>query len=81
MPATVFEGAQCGISSRLVSSSLFHHMNPGLTEYWQIQGRQKVSYAQRVEMDLFHVKNWLLLLDLKILVKTPIRVLRGEGPH
>jgi lipopolysaccharide/colanic/teichoic acid biosynthesis glycosyltransferase len=60
---------------------IFHRVRPGLTGYWQVQGRQDLSYAQRVEMDLFYVKNWSLLLDLKILVKTPIRVVRGRGAY
>lgn len=60
---------------------VFQRMKPGLTGYWQVHGRQKVSYAQRVEMDLFYAKNWPLLLDIKILLKTPIQVLRGEGAN
>jgi lipopolysaccharide/colanic/teichoic acid biosynthesis glycosyltransferase len=63
------------------ADQVFGQMKPGLTGYWQIHGRQTVSYAQRVEMDLFYVNNWSLLLDLKILLKTPIRVLWGEGAH
>ncbi len=59
---------------------VFRQMKPGLTGYWQIHGRQRVPYAQRVEMDLFYVKNRSLWPDLKILI-TPIRVLRGEGAH
>jgi lipopolysaccharide/colanic/teichoic acid biosynthesis glycosyltransferase len=60
---------------------IFQCVRPGLTGYWQIQGRQEVSYAQRVEMDLFYVTHWSLLLDLKILFKTPIRVVRGRGAY
>lgn len=58
---------------------VFNIMKPGLTGYWQTEGRQDVSYAERIEMDLFYVKNWSLLFDLKILIKTPMRVLRGAG--
>jgi lipopolysaccharide/colanic/teichoic acid biosynthesis glycosyltransferase len=60
---------------------IFNVQKPGLTGYWQTQGRQEVSYARRVELDLFYVKNWSLLLDLKILIKTPIAVLRGAGAY
>lgn len=60
---------------------IFHCVKPGLTGYWQIQGRQEVSYAERVELDLFYVNHWSLSLDLKILLKTPIRVLRGSGAY
>jgi lipopolysaccharide/colanic/teichoic acid biosynthesis glycosyltransferase len=60
---------------------IFRCVKPGLTGYWQIQGRQEVSYDKRVELDLFYVKNWSLGLDLMILAKTPLRVLRGTGAY
>ncbi|HMF90005.1 MAG TPA: sugar transferase [Candidatus Angelobacter sp.] len=58
---------------------IFRRFKPGITGYWQVQGRQEVSYTQRVEMDLFYVSHWSLFLDFKILFKTPIRVVRGAG--
>ena len=60
---------------------LFDCVKPGMTGYWQIEARQRVSYGQRVEMDLFYVENWSLVLDLKILLKTPARVIRGIGAY
>jgi lipopolysaccharide/colanic/teichoic acid biosynthesis glycosyltransferase len=60
---------------------IFRCVKPGLTGYWQIHGRQEVSYNQRVELDLFYVKNWSLGLDLRIIAKTPFRVLRGAGAY
>jgi lipopolysaccharide/colanic/teichoic acid biosynthesis glycosyltransferase len=60
---------------------IFRCFKPGITGYWQVQGRQDVSYAQRIEMDLFYVSHWSLLLDFRILIKTPIRVLRGAGAY
>jgi len=60
---------------------IFSTVKPGLTGYWQIRGRQEVSYDQRVAMDLYYVQHWSLLLDLKILVMTPLRVVRGSGAY
>jgi len=60
---------------------IFRRFKPGLTGYWQVQGRQEVSYSRRVEMDLFYVNHWSLFLDLKILFKTPARVVRGAGAY
>lgn len=60
---------------------IFRCVKPGLTGYWQVQGRQEVSYQQRIEMDLFYVRNWSLGFDLKILMKTPFRVFRGAGAY
>jgi lipopolysaccharide/colanic/teichoic acid biosynthesis glycosyltransferase len=58
---------------------IFTAMKPGLTGYWQVSGDQQVGYDRRINMDLFYVENWSLLFDLKILIKTPARVLRGSG--
>jgi lipopolysaccharide/colanic/teichoic acid biosynthesis glycosyltransferase len=60
---------------------IFSSMKPGLTGYWQICGRQEVCYSDRVEMDLHYVRNWSLWMDVKILVRTPMRVLRGAGAY
>lgn len=60
---------------------IFRCVKPGLTGYWQVQGRQQVSYDRRIEMDLFYVQHWSFLLDLKILMKTPMRVFRGAGAY
>jgi lipopolysaccharide/colanic/teichoic acid biosynthesis glycosyltransferase len=61
------------------ASWIFSKMKPGLTGYWQISNDQQVSYDRRIAMDLFYTENWSLLFDLKILIKTPVRVLRGSG--
>jgi lipopolysaccharide/colanic/teichoic acid biosynthesis glycosyltransferase len=58
---------------------IFSDMKPGLTGYWQTSGDQQAGYDKRIAMDLFYVENWSLLFDLKILIKTPARVLRGSG--
>ena len=58
---------------------IFSEMKPGLTGYWQTSGDQQAGYDRRIKMDLFYVKNWSLWFDLKILIKTPARVLRGSG--
>ena len=54
-------------------------VKPGLTGYWQVQGRQNVGYKQRVEMDVYYIQHWSLKLDLRILSQTPWKVLKGEG--
>lgn len=58
---------------------IFDSMKPGLTGYWQVHGDQEAGYERRISMDLFYAKNWSHLLDLKILIRTPSRVLRGSG--
>jgi lipopolysaccharide/colanic/teichoic acid biosynthesis glycosyltransferase len=58
---------------------IFSEIKPGLTGYWQVAGNQLAGYDRRIEMDLFYAEHWSLLFDLKILIKTPVRVLRGSG--
>ncbi|HEV2964844.1 MAG TPA: sugar transferase [Candidatus Angelobacter sp.] len=60
---------------------IFGSMKPGLTGYWQVFGRQEVSYQERVQMDLHYVKTWSLWMDIRILVKTPMRVFHGAGAY
>lgn len=60
---------------------LLLQVKPGLTGYWQVQGRQEVSYAERVKMDVEYILGWHLIWDLKILLLTPLRVVRGRGAY
>src|SRR6266550_1564796 len=43
---------------------------PGLTGYWQVNGKNKTTFNEMIAMDLFYLKNMSVLLDLKIMVKT-----------
>lgn len=63
------------------SKSLLLSVKPGLTGYWQVSGRQEVDYDERVRMDLRYIQNWSLGLDLQILIKTPLKVLKREGAY
>ena len=60
---------------------IFHATKPGLTGFWQVQGRQEIPFEQRVQMDLYYVQNWSLGLDCKILLRTPLVVVRGVGAY
>ena len=54
-------------------------VKPGLTGYWQVHGRQEVSYAERVRMDIDYIRSWSLVTDIELLLLTPLRVIRGGG--
>jgi undecaprenyl-phosphate galactose phosphotransferase len=45
-------------------------IHPGVTGYWQINGRSQISYEERVRLDLLYVSNWSVGLDLSIMAKT-----------
>lgn len=52
---------------------------PGLTGYWQANGRSTTTYEERIKMELFYVDNRSLWLDIKIFFKTIISVIKKEG--
>ncbi len=54
-------------------------MKPGLTGLWQVSGRNRLSYRQRVRLDARYANEWSLWLDAKILLKTVKVVLTGDG--
>jgi lipopolysaccharide/colanic/teichoic acid biosynthesis glycosyltransferase len=89
--ANVFVGQMSLVGPRMITApelskygryqELLLSVKPGLTGYWQIQGRQDVSYEERVRMDVQYITHWSLGLDFMILVKTPWRVIRGKGAY
>jgi lipopolysaccharide/colanic/teichoic acid biosynthesis glycosyltransferase len=52
---------------------------PGITGWAQINGRNNVSWEDKFALDAWYVDNWSFWLDLKILLLTPLKVLRREG--
>jgi lipopolysaccharide/colanic/teichoic acid biosynthesis glycosyltransferase len=63
-----------------------HRVRPGITGWSQIHGARGATETvgqlrRRVELDLDYIENWSLLLDLKILARTPIALLRGTNAY
>jgi lipopolysaccharide/colanic/teichoic acid biosynthesis glycosyltransferase len=54
---------------------------PGLTCFWQINGRSEIPFVQQVEMDIDYIHQRSLSTDLKILFKTIPAVLLGRGAY
>ena len=52
---------------------------PGLTGMWQAYGRNNLTFAERIKMDVYYVKECSMKLDLTILFRTIKTVLVGEG--
>jgi lipopolysaccharide/colanic/teichoic acid biosynthesis glycosyltransferase len=52
---------------------------PGVTGWAQIHGRNSLPWPRRIELDVWYVENWSILLDARILLKTVPVVLGGEG--
>jgi exopolysaccharide biosynthesis polyprenyl glycosylphosphotransferase len=56
-------------------------VKPGLTGLWQVSGRSDLSWAESIRLDLRYVENWSLTVDLVILLRTAVAVLRGSGAY
>lgn len=54
---------------------------PGITGLWQVYGRSRVTFDEMVRLDLQYANSCSLLLDLKILLRTPAAVFLAEGAH
>jgi lipopolysaccharide/colanic/teichoic acid biosynthesis glycosyltransferase len=52
---------------------------PGITGLWQVMGRSRTTFDEMVRLDLKYLREWNLLLDLKILLMTPKAVISGSG--
>lgn len=57
----------------------FLSVRPGLTGYWASNGRSNVSYKERMKMELFYVDHCCIRLDIQIIWKTIITVIKREG--
>ena len=57
----------------------FLSITPGLTGYWQANGRSSTTYEQRMEMELYYIDNISPKLDVKIFFKTIESVIKKEG--
>ena len=57
----------------------FLSVKPGLTGYWQANGRSNTTYDERIKMELYYVDNRSLWLDTKIFFKTFKAVFKKEG--
>jgi exopolysaccharide biosynthesis polyprenyl glycosylphosphotransferase len=54
---------------------------PGITGLWQTGGRSNLPFEGMMHMDLEYIRNWSLGLDFRILLKTPVTVITGNGAH
>lgn len=56
-----------------------HEVRPGITGWAQINGRNALSWEEKFELDVWYVDNQSLCLDIKILFKTVLQVLKRDG--
>jgi lipopolysaccharide/colanic/teichoic acid biosynthesis glycosyltransferase len=61
-----------------------HHLDrflmpQGLTGLWQVTARANSTYVEALDLDCTYVRNWSLGLDLRLLLRTPLQVIRQRS--
>jgi exopolysaccharide biosynthesis polyprenyl glycosylphosphotransferase len=56
-------------------------VKPGISGQWQISGRSDISYQERVNMDMYYIRNWTIWTDIYILLATIPAVIRKKGAY
>lgn len=58
-----------------------HSVLPGITGFWQVSGRSEVDFDKRIQLDAEYAREWNLIYDILIIIKTPLTVLSGKGAY
>ncbi len=56
-------------------------VKPGITCYWQVMGRSRLSFEEWMELDRRYVREMNYWLDIKLLLKTPKAVIKSDGAY
>lgn len=62
-----------------INADSYLSIRPGITGLWQVSGRNRLTYTERVKLDMEYVAKRSLRLDFFILLKTVVVVISGEG--
>jgi lipopolysaccharide/colanic/teichoic acid biosynthesis glycosyltransferase len=60
-------------------SDAYLSVRPGITGWWQINGRSDVQSMDRIAYDRDYAESWTFWLDVRILARTPVKVIHGKG--
>ena len=63
------------------SFELYKTIKPGVSGLWQVSGRNNTTYEERVNFDIFYIKNRSFLLDVKIFFKTFVAIFSRNGAY
>jgi Undecaprenyl-phosphate galactose phosphotransferase WbaP len=59
----------------------YEQVPPGISGLWQVSGRNDVDYEQRVNLDAYYVRNRSIWMNLHIIIRTFLVVLRRDGAY
>lgn len=54
-------------------------VKPGITGYWQVNGRNDVDFDDRTYMDTYYIEHSGIVMDIKIILKTVLKIFKKEG--
>jgi exopolysaccharide production protein ExoY len=87
----IVRGEMSVIGPRPVTSAEVHRygaeydfyiaVRPGVLGLWQVSGRNKLTYSERIKLDVKYVKDWSIWMDFTILVRAIPVVLFGRGAY
>jgi len=56
-------------------------VKPGITGVWQTSGRSNINFDQRIDMDCMYARNKSILMDLVLILKTPLAMIMARGAY
>jgi exopolysaccharide biosynthesis polyprenyl glycosylphosphotransferase len=56
-------------------------VRPGMTGLWQVSGRSNLNFEEWIDLDIYYIERWSLILEMKILFKTIPAVIKGTGAY
>lgn len=56
-----------------------HEIKPGITGWAQVNGRNSITWKKKFQLDLWYVENRSFILDIKILLRTVLKVIKREN--
>lgn len=59
--------------------TLYNKVKPGITGWWSCNGRSNINYRERLELEYYYVKNCSLHLDILIILRTVVSVIKRDG--
>ena len=54
---------------------------PGITGLWQVSGRSNLGFDTLVRLDFYYLESWTIWMDIAIIARTPLAILRGRGAY
>ena len=54
---------------------------PGITGLWQVSGRSNLGFDSLVRLDFFYLESWSIWMDIAIIARTPLAIMRGRGAY